>query len=250
MHIAVLDVDSGFVHVLAKRLERAGAECRVVASPPPPEAVADMRLDALVVDPALLGGEAWAYLERLRDHASHLGVVVCTRPSSVAERVRGLRLGVDDWVTKPCHPEEVVARLEAVVRRRRPVGARSEDGPLVVGEIEIYPDRFQAYVGGVSVELTRREFELLQLLAEADGLVLRREEIYERVWGYSMVRGDRSVDVFVRKVRQKLERVAPGRRYVHTHFGVGYRLAGAPPPPAAEPPAPAAESQFVALVAS
>ena len=78
------------------------------------------------------------------------------------------------------------------------------------------------------VDLTRREFELIQLLAEAEGQVLQREEIYQRVWGYAMVHGDRSVDVFVRKLRQKLERASPGWRYIHTHFGIGYRFAAEP----------------------
>ena len=87
------------------------------------------------------------------------------------------------------------------------------------------PDQFQAFVGGVSVDLTRREFELIQLLAEAQGQVMQREEIYQRVWGYAMVHGDRSVDVFVRKLRQKLERASPRWRYIHTHFGIGYRFA-------------------------
>jgi DNA-binding response OmpR family regulator len=89
----------------------------------------------------------------------------------------------------------------------------------------VRPDQFQAFVGGVSVDLTRREFELIQLLAEAQGQVMQREEIYQRVWGYAMVHGDRSVDVFVRKLRQKLEKASPGWRYIHTHFGVGYRFA-------------------------
>jgi hypothetical protein len=78
------------------------------------------------------------------------------------------------------------------------------------------------------VDLTRREFELIELLASAEGRVLEREEIYQRVWGYAMARGDRSVDVFVRKLRQKLERASPGWRYIHTHFGVGYRFAPIP----------------------
>ena len=74
------------------------------------------------------------------------------------------------------------------------------------------------------MELTRREFELLQLLAQAEGKVLQREEIYQAVWGYAMAHGDRSVDVFVRKVRLKLETASPGWSYIHTHFGVGYRF--------------------------
>jgi len=157
-----------------------------------------------------------------------LGVVVCTGRSSVAQRVRGLRLGADDWMTKPCHPEELIARVEAVVRRRKRAEARIDSGPVVVGEVEIRADQFQAFVGGVSADLTRREFELIQLLADANGQVMQREEIYQRVWGYAMVHGDRSVDVFVRKLRQKLEKVSPGWRYIHTHFGIGYRFAPEP----------------------
>jgi DNA-binding response OmpR family regulator len=157
-----------------------------------------------------------------------LGVIVCTGPSSVAQRVRGLRLGADDWVTKPCHPEELIARIEAVVRRRKRSETRADRSAMVVGEVEIRSDQYQAFVNGDSIDLTRREFELIHLLAEASGQVLPREEIYQRVWGYAMVHGDRSVDVFVRKLRLKLERMSPGWRYIHTHFGVGYRFAAEP----------------------
>ena len=153
-----------------------------------------------------------------------LGVIVCTQGATVAQRVRGLRLGADDWISKPCHPEEVMARIEAVVRRHRRGQTREDLGPLVAGELEIVPDRFQAYVGGESLELTRREFELLQVLAEHAGKVLERDEIYRRVWGYSMIHGDRSVDVFVRKLRSKLQKRSPGWDYIHTHFGIGYRF--------------------------
>ena len=90
-----------------------------------------------------------------------------------------------------------------------------------------------------SLELTRREFELLQLLADAQGQVLEREAIYQRVWGYAMAHGDRSVDVFIRKLRQKLEKLSPGWGYIHTHFGVGYRFDPEPGDGAAlMPPAP------------
>jgi DNA-binding response OmpR family regulator len=151
-------------------------------------------------------------------------VIVCTQGSTVAQRVRGLRLGADDWIVKPSHPEEVMARIEAVVRRRRRSQRRDEAGPLVAGEIEIRADQFQAFVSGRSLELTRREFELLDVLAEASGRVIEREEIYQRVWGYAMAHGDRSVDVFVRKLRSKLQQHSPNWDYIHTHFGVGYRF--------------------------
>jgi DNA-binding winged helix-turn-helix (wHTH) protein len=95
----------------------------------------------------------------------------------------------------------------------------------MAGEVEVRTDHFQAFVNGSSLDLTRREFELIELLATAEGRVLEREEIYSRLWGYAMVRGDRSVDVFVRKLRQKLEKASPRWRYIHTHFGIGYRFA-------------------------
>ncbi len=228
LRVAVIDTDSGFLQVLTKRLERLGWEHRVLATPVPVETIVAMRLGAVVVDLASLGPHGWDYLERLCEALPGLGVVVCTGQSTVAQRVRGLRLGADDWLTKPCHPEELIARIEAVVRRRRRAESRGQAGAVVAGEIEIRSDRFQAFVGGRSVDLTRREFELIELLASAEGRVLEREEIYQRVWGYAMARGDRSVDVFVRKLRQKLERASPGWRYIHTHFGVGYRFAPVP----------------------
>ena len=183
-----------------------------------------MRVNALVVDLELLGPGAWEFLERVSDFLPGLGIVVCTGRSSVAQRVRGLRMGADDWVTKPCHPEEVLARVEAVVRRRKRASERVDTGPLVAGELEIRADQFQAFVRSSSIDLTRREFEVLQLLAQAEGKVLQREEIYQAVWGYAMAHGDRSVDVFIRKVRQKLEQASPSWSYIHTHFGVGYRF--------------------------
>src|SRR5215216_6423971 len=228
LRLAVIDTDSGFLQVLTKRLERLSWEHRVLASAVPVETVVAMRLNAIVIDLAVLGPQAWEYLEKLCASLPGLGVVVCTGQSTVAQRVRGLRMGADDWLTKPCHPEELLARVEAVVRRRRRAEAREERAPIRSGEVEIRADRFQAYVGEKSVDLTRREFELIELLAAAEGRVLEREEIYQRVWGYAMARGDRSVDVFVRKLRQKLELHSPTWRYIHTHFGVGYRFSAEP----------------------
>jgi DNA-binding response OmpR family regulator len=118
----------------------------------------------------------------------------------------------------------VMARIEAVVRRHRRGRTREDTGPLVAGELEVRSDRFQAYVGGESLELTRREFELLQVLADHGGSVMERDEIYQHVWGYAMIHGDRSVDVFVRKLRSKLQKRSPGWEYIHTHFGIGYRF--------------------------
>ena len=241
IRLAIVDVDSGFVRVLTKRLESHGWQYRVLGSVPRVEDLVAMRLNALVVDLGMLGSDAWSFLERVCTALPGMGVVVCTGRSSVAQRVRGLRLGADDWLTKPCHPEELIARVEAVARRRKRAAIRIDAGPVVAGELEIRADQFQAFVRGRSLDLTRREFEVLQLLSEANGQVLQREEIYQRVWGYAMARGDRSVDVFVRKVRQKLEAASPDWEYIHTHFGIGYRFE--PQGQGAAPPAPPAPTE-------
>jgi DNA-binding response OmpR family regulator len=232
LQVAIIDRDPGFMHVLAKRLHALGSDHRVLSGAVTPETLVAMRLNALVLDLAIVGPDAWAYLERICSRLPTLAVVVCTGPSSVAQRVRGLRLGVDAWVTKPCHPEELICVIEAAVRRHRRSELADLAAPTTVGELTIRPHLHQAYVGEASVELTAREFEILHLLSQSDR-VLRREEIYERVWGYSMAHGDRSVDVFVRKLRQKLRTASPQWSYIHTHFGVGYRFAPAVDAPGA-----------------
>ncbi|MGZ4249999.1 MAG: response regulator transcription factor [Solirubrobacteraceae bacterium] len=224
LRLAAIDRDAGFMQVLANRLDSLGWDHRALASAVTPEALIAMRLNALVIDPTIIGIGSWEYLERLCSRLPGLAVVICTGPSSVAQRVRGLRLGADAWVTKPCHAEELICVVEAAIRRHR-----RNEMPVIheiaeLGEITVRPDLYQAYVGDLSLELTAREFEILHLLSQSDR-VLRREEIYERIWGYAMAHGDRSVDVFVRKLRQKLRGASPEWSYIHTHFGVGYRFA-------------------------
>jgi DNA-binding response OmpR family regulator len=222
VRVALIDNDSGLITVLDRRFAALGWEREVLGYAAVPEQLAALRLHVLLVNPALTGLD---YIQWTANALPGLAVLVCCAPAPLADRVRGLRAGADDWISKPCHPEELVARIEAVVRRRRAGQAPTEHETISAGEISIRPDRFDAYASGEAASLSRREYELLYELAAADGRVLEREDIYQRVWGYTMARGDRSVDVFVRKLRQKLERVSPDWRYVHTHFGVGYRFA-------------------------
>jgi DNA-binding response OmpR family regulator len=222
VRIALIDDDSGLITVLERRFTALRWDWEVLAYPATHDHLAAMRLHGLIVNPALTGLD---YIERITLALPGLALLVCSERAPVAERVRALRGGADDWITKPCHPEELVARIEAVLRRRRVGELPSDESTISAGELAIRPDRFDVYVGERPASLSRKEYELMYLLAAAEGRVLKREEIYQRVWGYTMVRGDRSVDVFVRKLRQKLERLSPGWRYVHTHFGVGYRFA-------------------------
>ena len=224
LRVAIMDSDSGFLVVLSKRLEQLSWQHRMLPFKASAAKVAALDLDILIVDLASLGGGRWKWLERLCEAEPRFGVVVCTGASTVAERVQALRIGVDDWLSKPCHPEELIARVEAVAARLRPPEPRSLE-PVTLGEVEVRPDQYQAFVAGRSLELTRREFQLIELLCGARGEVLARELIYESLWGYEMARNDRSVDVFVHKLRRKLKDASPAWRYVHTHPRTGYRLA-------------------------
>lgn len=221
--VAIIDRDSGFITVLAPRLRRSRWEHRIVSRKVSAKAVAAMDVDALVVDVSLVGARRWRWLGDLCRLAPDLRIVVCTGSSTVAERVYGLRLGVGDWLSKPCHPEELIARLEAVSREpyRR---ERDQRQRLTVGEVELRPELYQAFVGARSLRLTRREYRLLELLSDGARGVQRRELLYERLWGREMERNERAVDVVIYKLRRKLEQGSPRWRYIHTDVGIGYRL--------------------------
>jgi DNA-binding response OmpR family regulator len=222
--VAVIASDRAFVQVLLNRVDRLGWQSLAHATAPTVHELLGERLSAIVVDPEVLDEDVFAFIEHVGKLAPELALVVVSEGSSVRERVRALHLGADDWMMKPCHPDEVAARIEAILRRGRRATSRLMTAPSVSGELEIDMSRFQVYVGEQSLDFTRREFEVLRLLAGAAAKVLTREEIYEQVWGYRMAHGDRSVDVFVRKVRQKLEKASPEWTYIHTHFGLGYRF--------------------------
>ena len=224
LRVAIMDSDSGFLIVLSKRLERLSWQHRMLPFKASAAKIAPLDLDILIVDLASLGSGRWKWLERLCEAEPRFGVVICTGASTVAERVHALRIGVDDWLSKPCHPEELIARVESVAARLRPPEPRSLES-VTLGEVEVCPAQYQAFVDGRSLELTRREFQLIELLCGARGEVLGRELIYESLWGYEMARNDRSVDVFVHKLRRKLKLASPAWRYVHTHPRAGYRLA-------------------------
>jgi DNA-binding response OmpR family regulator len=223
LRVGIIDRDSGFLVVLCKRLERLGWQQQTLALDTTERELLALELDVLIVDLAGLGKRRWEWLERLCAAGPPFGIIVCTGASTVQERVRALRLGADDWLGKPCHAEELIARIESIAAARRAAPPRDLE-PVTIGEVEIRPGMFQAFVDDVSLELTPREFQLIELLGRAGGEILEREAIYERLWGYEMARNDRSVDVFVHKLRRKLKQASPAWSYIQTEFRVGYRL--------------------------
>jgi DNA-binding response OmpR family regulator len=183
------------------------------------------RPDLVILDLMLPQLDGWRFTEQLRGEDPNVPLIVCSARTSEYDRVHGLEMGADDYVTKPFSMKELLARVGAHLRRveqhRRPGGR----GVVEADGLTLDPEQVQAFADGRPVGLTPREFEVLYELALAGGKPLPRTRIYREVWGYEMMAGDRSVDVFVRKVRQKLARQAPDRTFIETHYGVGYRFA-------------------------
>jgi len=177
--------------------------------------------DLVILDLQLPGMDGLTLCAELRrdERTRALPVIMLTARADEADRVVGLEVGADDYVVKPFSPKELVARVRALMRRLE----RKDDGeaPLVVGRLEVDPSRHTASWDGRPVHLTAKEFALLVALVEANGRVLTRQALLERVWGYSYAEGTRTVDVHVRRLREKLPGVA-GR--IVTVKSLGYRM--------------------------
>jgi two-component system, OmpR family, alkaline phosphatase synthesis response regulator PhoP len=169
--------------------------------------------------PGMDGLSLCAELRRDRRTRS-LPVIMLTARGGEADRVVGLEVGADDYVVKPFSPKELVARVRALMRRLERDGG--EEGPVVLGRLEIDRTRHTVLWAGEPVRLTAKEFALLLALVEADGRVLSRQSLLEGVWGYSYAEGTRTVDVHVRRLREKIPGLA-GR--LVTVKSLGYRMA-------------------------
>ena len=182
------------------------------------------RADALVLDLMLPGIDGWRLIETARSEGIGTPIVVVSARGTEHDRVHALEIGADDYLVKPFSMKELVARVQAAVRRgtRPPEVERGE--PIVIEELRIDPRAVQAYVDGESVDLTPTEFRLLYSLALERGRVATRDELLQRIWGRRLTRRDRTVDVFVRKLRDKIDRRAPRHTFIQTRYGVGYKL--------------------------
>lgn len=172
-----------------------------------------------VMLPKLSGVEA---LSRIRAQ-SRVPVLMLTAKGDDVDRIVGLELGADDYVPKPCTPRELVARLRAILRRSE-AGAAGPGGPVTTGPLSLWPERRHAEWEGRPIDLTSTEFNLLEVLARSAGRVVARAELSEQGLGRPLARFDRSIDVHVSSLRQKVGRLADGRSCIQTVRGLGYQL--------------------------
>jgi DNA-binding response OmpR family regulator len=184
--------------------------------------------DACVLDLMLPGLDGWKLIETLRSEGIATPVVVVSARGTEHDRVHALEIGADDYLVKPFSMKELVARVRAAARRgiRREETPRGE--PIEIEELRVDPREVQAYVDGKSAELTPTEFRLLYQLALDHGRVATRDELLQKLWGRRESHRDRTVDVFVRRLREKIDQRAPRHTFIQTRYGVGYKLEAVP----------------------
>jgi len=184
------------------------------------------QLDLVVLDLMLPGMDGLEVCRRIRliPKYQQLPIIMLTAKGEVIDKVLGLELGADDYMTKPFSPRELLARIKARLRRMN----ISEEGnsQVVRGELRIDKKEFRVYVRGDETELTPKEFELLRVLLEQPGRVYSRDDLLERIWGYEYDGDTRTVDVHVRHLRLKIEKDPSNPEYIETLRGIGYRFKG------------------------
>ena len=178
--------------------------------------------DLIILDLMLPGMDGMEVTARLRE-TSEVYIMMLTARTEEVDRIAGLRLGADDYLTKPFSPRELVARVQAILRRRRGTAAAPVDNTLRFAHIRIDPDGHAVWSGEEALALTTTEYKVLLELAQQAGRVLTREQLMDRVWGVDFYGTDRVVDVYVGQVRRKLEQ-ATGQSLIRTVRGVGYKF--------------------------
>ncbi len=216
--VLVAEDERPIADLIGMYLRREGFGVHVVSTGPDALAAA-RRLGpvAMILDVGLPGMDGTEVCQQLRAEGSTVPILFCTARDDEIDRVLGLELGGDDYITKPFSPREVVARVKAVLRRSIPAPAVAER-PLVLGEVAVDRARRRVTVSGEQVELTATEFDLLAHLMARPGRVITRDQLLSSVWGYTAPGGTRTVDVHVAQLRSKLGEASP----IRTVRGVGY----------------------------
>jgi DNA-binding response OmpR family regulator len=223
--VLIVEDDEVIADGIARHLEAGGFDAVTVEQGE--KGLARLRYerpDVCVLDLMLPGLDGWELIETVRGEGIGTPIVVVSARGTESDRIRALELGADDYLVKPFSMGELLARVRAAVRRG--VRAQSPDRAeaIEIEELTIDPSNVQAYIDGVTADLTPTEFRLLHTLALERGRVVTREELMQRIWGRRQRYRDRTVDVFVRKLRTKIDRPAPRHSFIHTRHGVGYKL--------------------------
>jgi two-component system, OmpR family, response regulator RegX3 len=223
--ILMVEDEESITVPLAEALEREGFDTQVSGTVREALELTERALpDLVLLDVMLPDGSGYDVCRRLRER-SRVPIIMLTARGEETDRIVGLELGADDYVVKPFSAREVAARIRAVLRRADADRSAGRDGPLEVGPVQLDPDRRSASVEGQQLELTRKEFELLELLLREAGNVVSRERLIDEVWDVNWFGSTKTLDVHVSSLRRKLGDDSADPRFIHTLRGVGFRFA-------------------------
>jgi DNA-binding response OmpR family regulator len=224
--ILVVEDDPAIVAFLAPALEREGFEVQAVRDGAAAlDRVARVPPELILLDLLLPGVNGLDVCRAVRGRKPYIPIIMLTALSEEVDKVVGLELGADDYITKPFSMRELIARVRAVLRRSREQGASALHSEIQIEQLTIDREGRIVTVSGRRVELTPKEFDLLATLAAERGRVFGREMLLERVWGYDYMGESRTVDVHVQRLRSKIEPDPDQPRYLLTIRGIGYRFA-------------------------
>ena len=224
--VLVVDDEENIRMLVKFNLEKAGYEVLEASDGNKAiETAVNSTPDIVILDLMLPGIDGLEVCRNLKRHprTAALPIIMLTAKSDEIDRVIGLELGADDYMTKPFSQRELVARIKAVLRRSNVAVGNGEE--LLLGRLRMNVSQYEAWLDNEKLELTPKEYEMLKLLAENAGKVFSREQLLEKIWGYEYFGDTRTVDVHVRHLRAKLERVPEMAEAIETVRGVGYRLA-------------------------
>jgi two-component system alkaline phosphatase synthesis response regulator PhoP len=231
-HILVIEDEPTLSRLLSYNLTQEGYRVHTIdnGSEGLQEAL-DKPYDLIVLDLMLPGLNGFELLSKLRQQGNRTPVIILTARNAENDIVQGLKLGADDYITKPFGVAEMLARVNAVLRRAMEAagaaaqehGEEPEENVIIAGDLKIYPDKYEVLLGGEPITLRPKEFEVLLYLVQRPGTVVTRDDLMNVVWGFDYVGGQRTVDVHVSSLRKKLEM---NQQTVHIDSirGVGYKL--------------------------
>jgi len=218
--ILVVEDETSIASFVSAYLKNAGYAVRTASTAQAAVVELTSKVPALIVlDLNLPDGDGVELCRRIRK-SSDVPILMLTARDEDVDKIIGLEVGADDYMTKPFNPRELVARVKSVLRRAAPERRRSESAELRHGDLVINSGKREVYVGDEEIRLAPKEFELLWELLDHRGIVLSRDQLLERVWGYTFAGDTRTVDVHVRQIRRKLGDASP----IVTVWGVGYKV--------------------------
>jgi DNA-binding response OmpR family regulator len=223
--VLIVEDDEVIAEGMARHLSSAGFEPMRVTNGT--QGLARLRFerpDVCIVDLMLPGTDGWRLIESAREEGIGTPIVVVSARGTEHDRVHALEIGADDFLVKPFSMKELVARVQATARRGTRPEQEQRGEAIEIEELRIDPREVQAYVNGESAGLTPTEFRLLYALALEAGRVVTRDELLQRIWGRRETHRDRTVDVFVRKLREKIDKRSTKHTFIQTRYGVGYKL--------------------------